>query len=304
MYNKILNESLTVNDNVKRISSDIKKELIMRANSDMIVMSKEFNRILKKGMFTYFPNGLLAVNIIKVKYYIYQYANEKKYYQDYKNRVIELNGACDYENKTITLRMATINGNLSKESFGVIEHEISHFLQNSLGQRKNETLYSKIQTVYKNGSVFEKNLAYALYLTFNTEISSFAVQYYSFLKNNKIPLENVYDDFPFDDENPYGTFLDKKYFAEDNKERINDVYIRNLFGISKKEYFNRLENADKMYQNKMMKAATKYRDELHECLIRKITEDTSLNNTFLAKRLDFTARCYRKGIVKEVSEFD
>lgn len=114
------------------------------------------------------------------------------------------------------------------------------------------------------------------------------MQYYAFLKHNKIPLENVYNAFPNDEGNPYCDFLDYKYYAENQKNNITDNDIRNLFGIGKKEYFNRLENADKRYKTKMMKAATK----------------TNLSTTRLARRLNFTVKCYKNGIIEEASEFD
>lgn len=162
-----LEESLTVNDNVKQISNDITDELLMRINCSSIVMSKEFNRLLKKGIFTYYTRGLLPIDSFKVKYYVTLYPNEKRYYEEYRSGVLNLNCASDYENNFIELRLAMVNGELAKESYGTIEYEVNHFLQNSLDQRKNEDLYSKIQEVYSNGELFAKRLAYVLYLTFN-----------------------------------------------------------------------------------------------------------------------------------------
>lgn len=301
---KILNESLTVNNNVKLIASEIKNQLLMRLKNDSIAMSKQFNHILKKGIFTYFTNGKLPIKSFKVKYYVTLYSTKRNYMCAIENSTMNINSECDYENNLIILRLAMLDGNLTRESYGVIEHEVNHFLQNSLGQTKNETLYGKIQTVLENGTNFEKRLAYALYLTFNTEISSFAVQYYSFLKNNNIPLQYVYDDFPVDEGNPYNDFIDNKLIINSKKNQITDIQIKNLFGISKKQYFSRIENADKRYKNKMMKAATKYRDELHEMLFRKINKNTNLSNTIFVKRINFENRCYLNGIITEVSEFD
>lgn len=88
------------------------------------------------------------------------------------------------------------------------------------------------------------------------------------------------------------------------EKNVSDQCFRNLFGISKKEYFKRIENADKRYMNKMMKAATKYRDELNETLRTKICETTNLSNALFVKRMNFEVKCYSKGIITEVSEFD
>lgn len=46
-----LEERLTINDNGKQISDDIKNELLVRVKSSPIVMSKEFNRLLKKDFY-------------------------------------------------------------------------------------------------------------------------------------------------------------------------------------------------------------------------------------------------------------
>lgn len=306
MKRKTLQESLTVSNEVKQISSEIKNELLMRLSEDSIVMSKEFTKVLKKGIFTYYTKGKLSIDTFKVKYYVTLYPNEKAYQKAKEGYTLNLNSECDYETNEIVLRLAMLNGNLTRESYGSIEHEVNHFLQNSLGQHKNETLYTKIKNILlnKEANQIYQRLAYALYLSFNTEISSFAVQYYSFLKNNKIPLECVYDDFPFDEGNPYNDFEVYKNYVYDYGKNVSDKFFMNLFGISKKEYFNRIENADKRYMNKMMKAATKYRDELNEKLRRKISESTNLSNALFAKRMNFEVKCYSKGIITEISEFD
>lgn len=49
MKRKTLQESLTVSNEVKQISSEIKNELLMRLSEDSIVMSKEFTKVLKKA---------------------------------------------------------------------------------------------------------------------------------------------------------------------------------------------------------------------------------------------------------------
>lgn len=300
MVKQKIDERLSVNDNVREISEDIKNEILSRIKNSPLMMSKEFNRLLKKGIFTYYTDGKLSVESFKVKYYVTVYPNEKKYYVDYDSGVLNLNCASDYENNFIELRLAMVNNDLTRESYGSIEHEVNHFLQNSLGQQKNENLYSKIRYQYDNGNIYAKRLAYTLYLTFNTEISSFSVQYYSFLKGNKIPLEDVYYDFPNDEGNPYNDFLDYKHYVESQQKQISDEYIRSLFGISKKEYFNRLENADKRYRTKMMKVATKYRDEISE----NISHHTNLASTRTVRRLTFEVKCYNKGITEKTSEFD
>lgn len=200
-------------------------------------------------------------------------------------------------------RLAVINGNLSRESCGQIEHELNHMLQNSFGQKKNETLYDKIVDQIRNGEQFYKQVGYALYLTFNTEISSFAIQYYSFLKNNNIPLEDVYKYFPDDEGNPYGEFLFYYNFVMNNKNKINDLDVKKNFGISKNELINRLNNAQKRYKTKMIKALIKYKNELQESYFQNLPKKANFSKTNKIRRMTFLLECYQKGIYKEESEF-
>lgn len=50
----------------------------------------------------------------------------------------------------------------------------------------------------------------------------------------------------------------------------------------------------------MMKAATKYRDEISG----NISYHTNLASTRIIRRLTFEVKCYNKGITEETSEFD
>lgn len=297
----LLSESLAINDAVKQISNEIENILIRKIQNSKTYMAKEIDGIIKKGSFLINTKGKLSIDSLRVFFVIYLYDNEEKYYLDCRKRVIDLNCESDFEKGCIYLNLAAINGNLSRESYGSIEHEINHILQNSLGQKKNEDLYKNILFQFKNGTTEYKYIAYALYLTFNTEISSFAVQYYAFLKKNNIPLKNVFDDFPYDEGNPYLNFEEYGGYVLDNINYSNETELKQKFGISKNEIISRIKNADKRYRTKMAKAATKYRDELQEINDKKINENTNLCKTNKILRLNFMLGCYKLGITEEES---
>ena len=300
---KNLNEELSVNNNVIAMTDEIEKELLQRIKSTKTSISKERNKLIKKGSFIYNTNGKLIIPSFTVNFVVYVYSNEKEYYRDYDFQLIDLGCECDYENNFILIRIATVNEIISRESYGSIEHEFNHMLQNSFGQKKNETLYKNVVNQVNNGTQLVKNIAYALYLSFNTEISSFAVQYYGYLKNNKIPLEDIQYDYPYDEINQYGDFLKYYNISVKNKDNVTNQQMVDAFGISKKEVFNRLENAKRQYNTKTMKVITKYNGELQEERKQGINTKTNLSQLNSVHRMTFILECYNNGVYQTESEY-
>lgn len=300
---KNLNENLSVNDNVIAMTTEIETELLHIISKTNTSISKERNRLIKKGSFVYQTNGKLPIPSLTVHFVAYVYSNEKDYYRDKVLQLIELGCECDYENNFILIRFATINGIIAYDTYGSIEHELNHMLQNSFGQKKNETLYKNVVNQVNNGTSLVKNIAYALYLSFNTEISSFAVQYYGYLKNNKIPLEDIQYDYPYDEINPYGEFLKYYNIVGKNKDNITNQQMVDAFGISKKEVFNRLENAKRQYNTKTMKVITKYVGEIQEERKQDINTKTNLSQLNSVRRMTFILECYNNGIYQTKSEY-
>ena len=303
-----IDERMCVNDNVVQMGSEIMNLLKNNLKTAKTYISKERNKIIKKGNFIYNTKGKLAIETFNVKYIAHLYDNEKKYFDDYNDGSIDLDCECDFEEGLIILKVAEINNVLTKESIGNIEHELNHMLQCSYGQKLNETLYDKIVEQCYNGFGLWQKIAYALYLSFKTEIASFAVQYYTFLKRNNVPLYDIFNSFSNDENNPYNNFLSHYNCVLSNESIIFDEEVRSKFGITKHELLKRLENAKKRYKSKMMKVIMKYRDDVNDAYAR---EKMKKKHIFLEihqlpfmRRQNFLWECYDKGIHDEASEYE
>lgn len=303
-----IDESMCINDNVVQMGSEIMNLLKNNLKTAKSYISKELNRIIKKGSFVYNTNGKLPINTLTINYVGHPYINIEEYYSDYKSGMLSLDCECDFEERLIFISVATVNGEIVKESVGNIEHELNHILQCSFGQKQNETLYDKVVEQCNNGNGIYREIAYALYLSFKTELASFSVQYYTYLKNNNIPLFGLLSSFLNDENSPYRIFLEKYNSVMSNSQIISDNDVRNLFGITKNEALKRLENAKKRYKTKMMKVIMKYRDEVNDAYAR---EKMKKKHVFLEihqlpfmRRQNFLWECYDKGIHDEASEYE
>jgi hypothetical protein len=91
-----------------------------------------------------------------------------------------------------------------------------------------------------------------------SEQDSFVNGYYAYLKQNNIDLDSVYYHFPNDKNNPYGLFL--TFCGYFNRIQYTDEHIREIFGITKKQFLKLVDKADKRLRNKTMKVVAKYRN--------------------------------------------
>lgn len=306
-----INEKLCVNDNVIQMGKEIMGEVEKRIKTTKCYISKERRKIIKKGSFVYNTNGKLPIESFNVQYVVYLYDNEETYLKEYNGDDIDLDCECVYENNLIILHLAEVNGVLTKESVGNIEHELNHALQGSFGQKQNQTLYEKVIYQFENSVGLYQKIAYALYMSFNTEIASFTTQYYAFLKNKNVPLYDIHYSFPKDESNPYNTFLKLYNYIISHQSIIFDEEIKKRFGIIKNEMLKRIENAKKRYKTKIMKAITRYRDEVNDNYVqeklkraREKHTHVSLHNLPFIKRLNFVTEWYNKGIHEEASEYE
>lgn len=305
-----INEKLCVNDNVIQMGKEIMDEVEKRLKTTKSYISKELNRIIQKGSFVYNTNGKLPIESLTINYIIHPYDNINDFKEDYKIGYISINCESDFEEQSIYLSLATINGELVQESIGNIEHELNHILQCSFGQKQNETLYEKIIYQIENSFGLYQDVAYALYLSFKTEIASFSVQYYTYLKANNVPLQGLNRTLQDDVNSPYSVFIQKYNKVMSNARVISDDKVRQLFGITKNEVFKRLENAKKRYKTKMLKVNLKYRDEVNENYEREKIKNRGKNHfieihQFASfRRHNFLLECYHKGIHEEASEYE
>lgn len=298
-----LTEECSISTKVRYMETEIRDILLRKLQYSPKYMSKESNCLIKKGEFEYMPKELLKIKQFTVKYIAY-YFNDEKDYKDFfirhKNRLIS---ECDYENRCIHYRFAILNDKIPEDFDGMIQHELSHFYQNDNGQTKNENFYEKLRDIinYSNNEI-DKCIAYTLYLTFNTEIDAFANQYYAYLRQNNVGFDEIRTNFPNGKGSPYNDFDEHYDDVVAMEKYLNDEHIKEVFGMSIEQLFNRLENADKRYKNKMMKVISLYQKEAFDKHIDEI-KDLNMSLAF-GLRLNFEMDCYKMGIHETESEFD
>lgn len=298
-----LNEESSISTKVRFMTKEIRDILLRKLQYSPKYMSKESNCLIKKGEFEYIPKDVINLENIAIKYVAYYFNDNNEYKAFAKYNKNNLLSETDYERLTVYLRFCIVNDKLPKEFDGVIQHELSHLFQNCNGQTKNETLYNKAVNVAKNSTnEMDRNVAYALYLSFNTEIDAFSNQYYAYLKQNKIEPDVVINNFPRGKGNPYNNFDDYYDYVVSVEEYLKDEHMKELFGLNVEQIFNRLENADKRYKNKMMKVISLYSKEYDNNRMNEhIHRNLSLT---VGVRLNFEMDCYKMGIHETESEFD
>lgn len=298
-----LNEESSISTKVRFMAEEIRDILLRKLQYSPKYMSKESNCLIKKGNFAYKPKDIMNLEQFIVSYIVYYFDDEIEYEKFYKGNQEKLLSESDYEKNTIYYRFAIINDRIPKEFDGMIQHELSHFFQCCNGQAKNENLYKKITDVINNSKdKIDVNIAFALYLTFNTEIDAFVNQYYAYLKQNKIGIEEIINGFPNGEGSPYNQFVKFYNYVVDSEKYITDKHMKDIFGLNIEQIFKRLENADKRYKNKMMKVISLYKNKVFN---KHISEVKNLNMSIaFGVRLNFELDCYQRGIYETESEFD
>lgn len=295
-----LNEELSVSNNVIQLTEIISRKILNTLKFIRPEISKEYHRIFKKGTIEIATKGLIpSLDKLTIYFHVYLFEN----IGDYKMHEITLDTNCsaDFENRSIMLRLIMINNQPNDNFNSSIQHEVNHIFQYANGATKNVSLYDRLVEITKDKASTRKDrvVAYALYLAFPTEQDSFANQYYAYLKQNNVDWDAVYNDFPEDDNNTYNKILDVYDYLYNI--RLTDAYMRQKFGISLKQFYIRLENADKRLRRKLIKVATRWRNEAkNESYLYR-------EGLFLFKdpyRMNFIMECYKKGITTESSEYD
>lgn len=271
----IINEELSVSETVSQMTNELMQQLIFNIKKQKFYIAKDKNVLLKKGVFNFdCHNHLKHLNNLEVIYCIY-YLNNESEYQVYENLGL-LNCAADYENKNIKLSLAFVN-NKPKDFTIPIRHELKHIYQYDCGAKKNVNFYDKVIERYQNGGMWEKVVAWALYLSFKTEQDAFLSQYYEYLKSNDIPKNNLKLN---DINNPYTQF--DKAFDNVEKLDINNEELKRNFGINMNQLYSILNSADSRLYKKMVNVWTKYINE------------HNVKPNFI--KMNFLLECYENGI--------
>ena len=268
-------ESLSVSETVGKMTKDLTKQLISKIDKQKYFISKDKNVIVKKGLINFDCREYLQhLNTLQVIYNIY-YLNSEEEYNLY-DRYGMLNCSADYENGNIKLSLAYVQE--QPKDFKIsIRHELKHIYQYDCGAKKNVNFYETVIDRYNNGELWEKIVAWALYLSFKTEQDAFISQYYEFLKNNKISKDKI----PKNDNNPYYRF-DRAF---DNVDRIDidEKKLKQSFGINLTQLYSILNAADERLYKKMTNVWVKY-----------INENNIKKPNII--QMNFLMECYHRGI--------
>lgn len=177
MINKSINEELSVNDNVKRISYEIAEKI-----SEIRLEKGDKTKI--HGMLNcYEANKTLSCEGLGVSVYYY-FFNTKKEYESFQKTYGVTNGnASSFAiggKPYINITLCCISGQYNKpQVYDGIFHEVEHvFQQNQSGIQfkdlKSNPLYIKVRSMLLNHrDVFEYELALALYLSFDYESDAY-----------------------------------------------------------------------------------------------------------------------------------
>lgn len=283
-YKDFLRESLSVSDKLIPLTNEIYNIICKKLNNSKEYISKTDNKSFKCGCFD-LPCSKYFKNIKELHIDYISYCVDRNEDAKYFNTRCE----CDYERKTIHLRLVSVNDMPYPKFREGIAHELNHMLQNDNGAQKNETLYDKCINTYKCSEKQSlKWLAYALYLSFQTERNAFIQQYYEHLKTNDVDILTLEKTFPFDKGNPYAELEDAIAHIENYSYNENEVY--SAFGITLNKVYNYIDNALDSLYNKVMKVYAKYYYE-YDSISKRVSESTDIQ-----VRMNFILECEKRGV--------
>lgn len=258
-FKKLINEELSVSTEVNDMCGELSHQLIdkISQNERKMVMNK--NLLMYKGQIQFeCSKWLKTIKYLKVIYVVYLLDSEVEC--DMFEKRGFMNCSADYQNKNIKLALGYVNGKPSRNFFSSISHELKHIYEYDRGMQKNENFYDVVTKKCQSKIKWERVVAWALYLSFNTEQDAFLSQYYEYLKTNK----NYTKDPLADKENPYYKFD----IAFDNVEclNINDKDMKASFGITVNQLYNILEAADDRLFKKMCHVWQKYNNDVNRSI--------------------------------------
>lgn len=281
-----INEELSVSDTVGKMTDDLFQQITEKIKTDKKYIDKTKNFLISKGILDFnIEKYLKNISFLKVYYVVYYLDSEEEYKVYDKHNLF--NCSADYENKNIKINVGYIANSPSKETKQNIRHELKHIYEYDCGMQKNVSFYDVVVDRYNNGELWEKIVAWALYMSFKTEQDAFLSQYYEYLKTHKphnIEVEN-------DKNNPYNQF--DKAFCSVDYLNFSDEQIKKSFGITRNQLYHILNSADERLFKKMCHVVQKFSDD-----------EKKKNNIVEAQRMNFLLECYAKGITEQENDIN
>jgi len=224
---KIIEEELSINDDVARFSNEFYNEIISKLNNAEII--EKNNLLIKKKI-----SIVSYIDKIKVvSSVIYRNFLSKDFKEKYNLSYIT-DGGSIFINKGLAMmfiNIYAINGTVDKpKSMETIQHEVEHiFQQEKMGHEFGDSngLYEKIKTDLESKSENKQKLAKLLYLCIKSEQEGFSNGLYAYMMDKQEP----YNDDLLTSSETWNLYLTAK--ENFNELKINDG-LKEVFT----EYFN------------------------------------------------------------------
>ena len=259
--NTVINEEMTINNNVSKILENIIK--LFNDSFKTINFTKVNNAFsMKKISFNYkWENAVVFFNFKCYNVF------DKKYYNTIKKLYNLGNGEVNETTKTITINLGYISGTLQTPLSTVLRHEEQHIFQILMGRQINnwhmndfgKKIYLKaVEIIKKKTSTIEDYIvAFPLYTQSDNEVDAFINQLYQELVENNI--KQLDEDFIILNSSVYKYYLmSKKYLRLIKNDRTK--YEPNIiqFGLTFEKYIKMIDKALNRTIQKIGKVIVKY----------------------------------------------
>lgn len=279
-----INEELSVSPIVSKMAKEVTKQLVFKTENAKKYIADDKNLIITKGILNFdCKKYLKRLDVLKVIYVIYYLDDEKQY--EYYDRIGMFPRSADYENANIKVHLAYVKGQPSIQFVPSIKHELNHIFQYDCGAKKNISFYDTVIDRYKNGEMWEKKIAWALYLSFKTEQDAFVTQFDEYLRQKGVSKQFL----PKDDNNPYFQF-DRAFVAVERLD-VDENKLKESFGITINQLYSMLNSADERLFKKMSHVWAKYTYESKKKIMQPNVSE-----------MNFLMECYQNGIYEKVSD--
>ena len=235
--NRLLNEELSISDEVKNISDEIVNNFI----------NGNFN-------FVYNFYNIGEYNVIG-KLDEVEYINKKS------------NALCNIQNRTLTFQVPIYNGEIVKNTLqGCVQHEIEHLFQISMMGNTSKSynkIYEKAVEIFSNSDdYYERSLAQYIYCCSTMEQDAFVNELYSLLMNvfssKNAEAEVLTNSQAY---KALATIMDVKNEMTDASDNYSYVNAFKAYGKSPKWFVRLGINAEKRLKQKIKNAILESRSD-------------------------------------------
>lgn len=259
---EVIQEVQSINDDVLTLSSDTLRLIWQDATrNNNLSLSRTVYKPFKRGSIDMQLNGRMRdvfhTEVLHINYILYVLRNEEEFAQVKRLSDISVNSTSNFQERSITVVGAVINGVLDDSFSEDVIHEIEHLLEYACGIGKNEALYDKAVYMSQNAiNDAEALVGTIMYLTFKHEQDAYTHQYFAQLR--KYGLKAQFSD------TLKGTWYEmlEKYWealcSQDKDEAKNAI---KKIGFTYSNFKKRAHYAKKRLWHKLRNAFIRFRSE-------------------------------------------